>query len=160
MRTYHVTSSLIPVLVLVATTAVSAQELTKEEVPGIRNYTRVDATIACAGATSLDALAEIQRRGFAAIVNFRTEGENGAHPAAAAERAEELGLKYFHIPFRGSAPTVQAADASYVTGEAGRILHGYYLGNHSKELGDIRGPDECIPDEQSGQSLFPENRYG
>ena len=110
MRTYHVTSSLIPVLVLVATTAVSAQELTKEEVPGIRNYTRVDATIACAGATSLDALTEIQRRGFAAIVNFRTEGENGAQPAAAAERAEELGLKYFHIPFRGSAPTVEAAE--------------------------------------------------
>ena len=110
MRTPHVTHLLIPALVLVATTAVSAQDLTKEEVPGIRNYTRVDATIACAGATSLDALTELQRRGFAAIVNFRTEGENGAQPAAAAERAAELGLKYFHIPFRGSAPTVEAAE--------------------------------------------------
>ncbi len=41
MRTPYVTHSLIPVLVLVAITAVSAQELTKEEVPGIRNYTRI-----------------------------------------------------------------------------------------------------------------------
>ena len=110
MRSPYVTHLLIPAVAVLAATLVGAQELTKEDVPGIRNYTQVDATIACAGATSLEALTEIQRRGFAAIVNFRTEGENGADPAAAAERADELGLKYFHIPFRSSEPTAEAAE--------------------------------------------------
>lgn len=110
MRSQYVTCSLIPALVLVAATAVSAQELAKEDVPGIRNYTQVSATVACAGATTLDALDEVQRRGFAAVVNFRTEGENGADPVGAAEKAEAIGLKYFHLPFRGSDPSAAVAE--------------------------------------------------
>ena len=110
MRSLYIISSAISVLLLLAPPAVIAQDLTKEEVPGIRNYTRVDATVACAGATTLEALEEVQRRGFAAVVNFRTEGETGANPTAAAARSAEIGLKYFHIPFQSSAPSTEAAE--------------------------------------------------
>ena len=110
MRSKNVTPLLIPAFLVLAATAMNAQELQKEEVPGIRNYTQVNATVACAGATTLEALEEVQRRGFVSVVNFRTEGENGANPAGAAEKAAELGMKYFHIPFRSSEPWAEAAE--------------------------------------------------
>ena len=72
-----------------------------EEGPeGVRNYTRVDATVACAGATPPEALAALRERGFATIVNFRTAGEQGAAIDASREAAEAAGLNYVHLPFR------------------------------------------------------------
>jgi hypothetical protein len=50
----------------------------KVEIEGSTNVTRVDATIACAGATSPAAFAEIRRQGFASIINLRREQEPGA----------------------------------------------------------------------------------
>ena len=42
-----------------------------EEGPeGVRNYTRVDATVACAGATPPEAMAELRNRGFTTVINF------------------------------------------------------------------------------------------
>ena len=72
-----------------------------EEGPeGVVNYTRVDATVACAGATPPEAMAEIRARGFASIINFRTAGERGATVDAGQAAAEAAGLRYHHIPFR------------------------------------------------------------
>lgn len=67
---------------------------------GVVNYTRVDATVACAGATPPEAMADLKARGFAAVVNFRTAGERGASVDAGKTAAEAAGLKYFHLPFR------------------------------------------------------------
>ena len=67
---------------------------------GVINYTRVDATVACAGATPPEAMAVLKARGFAAVVNFRTAGERGASVDAGKTAAEAAGLKYFHLPFR------------------------------------------------------------
>ncbi len=75
----------------------AAQE---EAPPGVRNYTRVDATVACAGATPPEAMADLKRLGFASIINFRTAGERGATVEAGQAAALEAGLKYFHLPFR------------------------------------------------------------
>ena len=72
-----------------------------EEGPeGVRNYTRVDATVACAGATPPEAMAELRSRGFTTVINFRTVAENGATVNAGRVAAEAAGLKYIHIPFR------------------------------------------------------------
>ncbi len=73
---------------------------------GVRNYTRVDATVACAGATPPEAMAVLRERGFNAVINFRTAGENGATVDAGREAAEAAGLKYIHIPFRQPSPEV------------------------------------------------------
>ena len=80
---------------------VSAAGLQAEEGPeGVRNYTRVDATVACAGATPPEAMAVLRERGFNAVINFRTAGENGATVDAGRAAAEAAGLTYIHIPFR------------------------------------------------------------
>ena len=72
-----------------------------EEGPeGVRNYTRVDATVACAGATPPEAMAELKTRGFTTVINFRTGGERGATVDSGKQAAEAAGLKYIHIPFR------------------------------------------------------------
>ena len=100
-------------LVPVATAApapaagVQAASFQAEEGPeGVRNYTRVDATVACAGATPPEAMAVLRERGFNAVINFRTAGENGATIDAGQAAAEAAGLNYIHIPFRQPTPEV------------------------------------------------------
>ena len=73
----------------------------QEEAPeGVVNYTRIDATIACAGATPAEALPAIKRLGFASVINFRTAEEEGANIEGGKAAAAQVGLKYIHIPFR------------------------------------------------------------
>ena len=82
----------------------------EEQVPeDVVNYTRVDATVACAGATPPDAMAGLKDLGFAAIINFRTEGERGATVQAGMAAAEAAGLKYHHLPF--SRPSAEVTEA-------------------------------------------------
>jgi len=81
--------------------SLSAEQTQTEKGPdGVVNYTRIDATVACAGATPAAAMAELKARGFAAIINFRTVGERGATVDAGESAANAAGLKYFHFPFR------------------------------------------------------------
>ena len=72
----------------------------------VRNYTRVDATVACAGATPPEAMAELKRLGFVSVINFRTAEEQGADVEAGRAAAEAAGLQYFHMPFRQPTPDI------------------------------------------------------
>ena len=79
----------------------------QDEAPdGVVNYTRIDATVACAGATPAEAMPALKQLGFAAVINFRTDGEEGANIEASRMAAEQAGLKYIHIPFRAPNPEV------------------------------------------------------
>jgi uncharacterized protein (TIGR01244 family) len=85
----------------------SAQE--SEAPDGIVNYTRVDATVACAGATPPEAMAGLKALGFVSVVNFRTAGEQGANIEGSRAAAEAAGMKYIHLPFRAATPEVAEA---------------------------------------------------
>lgn len=74
----------------------------KKTVEGITNFTQLDATIACAGATKASSVPELKNMGFVSIVNLRRPTEEGADVEAEKAAAEAAGLKYFHLPF--SAP--------------------------------------------------------
>lgn len=76
---------------------------------GVVNYTRVDATVACAGATPLQAIPELKKNGFASLINFRMPQEPGADIEAAKAKAAEVGLKYIHLPHQ--TPTPEIAEA-------------------------------------------------
>jgi len=84
--------------------AAAPRQLATQDVEGIRNFTRVDAAVACAGATSVAAIAELKREGFVSIVNLRLASEPGADVDASRAAAEAAGLKYIHLPFDSSAP--------------------------------------------------------
>ena len=97
------------VLSLLASSSLAAQS-PHESLPGAANYTRVDATVACGGATSAEAWPELRARGFKAVINLRQADEPGADIPAARTAAEAAGLRYIHIPFSSSHPDPAAVD--------------------------------------------------
>ena len=100
------------ILILAALAGLGGQVTSaqRETAPaGVSNYTRVDATVACAGATPVGAIPELKKNGFASMINFRTPEEDGAEIDASKAAAAKAGLEYIHIPFR--TPTPEHADA-------------------------------------------------
>lgn len=93
--------------VVIATVVLDAQKM---ERPGITNFTKVDAVVACGGATETGALEGLQKDGFKAVINLRQAAEPGANIEANAARAKALGLTYIHIPFNGQAPENKTVD--------------------------------------------------
>jgi uncharacterized protein (TIGR01244 family) len=87
-----------------------AQQVTKENVPGITNLARLETTVACAGATRAEAIPEIKKMGFASVINLRQASEPGADIEAEAAAAKAAGLRFFHIPFNGQTPDPAVAD--------------------------------------------------
>jgi uncharacterized protein (TIGR01244 family) len=65
---------------------------------GIGHYTRVDATVACAGATPPGAMPALKADGFRSVLNLRMASETGADIDAARRAAEAAGLRYIHLP--------------------------------------------------------------
>jgi uncharacterized protein (TIGR01244 family) len=88
----------------------AAQSVTKESVPGIVNFSRVETTVACAGATTPAALADVKRMGYASVVNLRQASEAGAEIEAEAAAAKAVNLNYVHLPFNAAAPDPMLVD--------------------------------------------------
>jgi uncharacterized protein (TIGR01244 family) len=89
----------------------SAQKVTKPSVPGVTNFARLETTIACAGATSPDAIPAIKEMGYKAIINMRLASEPGANVDAEAAAAKAAGLNFVHIPFNASSPDPAVPEA-------------------------------------------------
>ena len=89
----------------------SAQQVTKESREGIKNFARVETTVACAGAITTDAMPEIKKMGFASVINLRQASEPGADIEQHQAAAEAAGLRYYHIPMNTSSPDPKTADA-------------------------------------------------
>ena len=96
------------VLCLVAT-SVRAQ-VVREEVPGIRNFAKIESTVACAGAITPAAIAEIKKMGYASIINLRLATEQGADIEGNIAAAKAASIPYHHIPFSTAAPDPAAVD--------------------------------------------------
>ena len=67
---------------------------TKQERAGIVNFTKVDAVVACGGATDTAALDGLAKDGFKAVINLRLPTEAGANLEQNAAHAKEVGMKY------------------------------------------------------------------
>ncbi len=88
---------------------VLAQQVTRETVPGITNLARLETTVACAGATTADAVPAIKKMGFVSIINLRVATEAGAEVEKEEAAVKAAGLRYFHVPFNGM-PNPEAAE--------------------------------------------------
>ena len=87
-----------------------AQKVTKETVPGVTNFARLETTVACAGATKVEAVPEIKKMGFASIINLRQASEQGANVEAEAAAAKAAGLRFYTCRSTGSQPDPAVAD--------------------------------------------------
>ena len=105
---------------------VAAQQVTKQEVAGIRNYSRVDATVGCGGATDPSAMAGLKKEGFVSVINLRLATEEGANVEAGRAAAQAAGLKYIHLPFNGAMPDPKVID-SFLVAVADRSNQPVYI---------------------------------
>ena len=88
----------------------ASAQVVRQEVPGIRNYAKVESTVACAGAITPAVIAEIKKMGYASIINLRLATEQGADIDANTAAAQAAGIPYYHIPFSTAAPDPAAVD--------------------------------------------------
>jgi uncharacterized protein (TIGR01244 family) len=89
---------------------VHAQNVTKESVPGITNFSRLETTIACAGATTPAAVAGLKQMGYNSIINLRLANEQGADIEAEAAAAKAAGINFVHLPFNAASPDPAVVD--------------------------------------------------
>jgi protein tyrosine phosphatase (PTP) superfamily phosphohydrolase (DUF442 family) len=85
-------------------------QVDRQEVAWIRNFAKIESTVACAGAITPAAIQEIKTMGFASIINLRLATEQGADIEGHAAVAKTAGIPYYHIPFSGSAPDPAVVD--------------------------------------------------
>jgi len=90
--------------------SISAQQITKDAVPGITNFARLETTVACGGATKPEAVPELKKMGFASIINLRLPDERDANVDAEAAAAKAAGINFVHIPFNVASPAPDLVD--------------------------------------------------
>lgn len=98
------------VVALAGVAGVASAQVTKETVPGVNNFSRLQTTIACAGATTPAGVAEVKRLGYAAIINLRQASEAGADTEGEAAAAKAANITYIWLPFNAAAPDVAVVD--------------------------------------------------
>lgn len=87
-----------------------SQSSPASQIEGVKNYTKVDPSIGCAGATDPKAMAALAAAGYKAVLSLREATEEGALIDESRAAAEAAGMKYIHLPFKGSAPDPKVAD--------------------------------------------------
>ncbi len=90
--------------------AAASAQVVRQDVPGVRNFAKIETTVACAGAITPAAVPEIKRMGYASIINLRLATEQGADIDGNIAAAKAAGIPYYHIPFSGTAPDPAAVD--------------------------------------------------
>jgi uncharacterized protein (TIGR01244 family) len=88
-----------------------AAQVEKKELAGVRNYSRVDATVGCGGAVDPTAMTALRKEGFVSVVNLREPTEQGADVDAGRAAAQAAGLKYIHLPFNVAKPDAKVVDS-------------------------------------------------
>lgn len=87
-----------------------AQQVSSDPVAGITNFKRLESTVACAGATTPEALRAVKEMGFASVVNLREASEPDANLDAESNAAKAAGLRYVHLPLNRQAPDSAVVD--------------------------------------------------
>ena len=109
-RGFHAFSLVFTLVAALSFAASLSAQVTKSDRPGIRNFSRVDATVGCGGAVDPSAMAGLKKDGFVSVINLRTAGEAGAEIEASRAAAQAAGLKYIHLPFNGANPDPKVLD--------------------------------------------------
>jgi len=90
--------------------AAQASKVTKEAVPGITNFARLETTVACGGATKAEAVPALKKMGFASIINVREASEPGADIDQEAAAAKAAGMNFVNVPFNIASPAPDLVD--------------------------------------------------
>jgi uncharacterized protein (TIGR01244 family) len=94
----------------IAAAAPADAQVTKEDVPGITNFARVETTVACGGSIKAEAVAELKQRGFKSIFDLQLPTERTANIEGEAAAAKEAGIAFIHVPFTPSNPDTASVE--------------------------------------------------
>jgi uncharacterized protein (TIGR01244 family) len=90
--------------------AVQDPQVTRPAVTGVNNFAKLDSTIACAGATTVEGIDEVKKLGYKTIINLSEATETGANVELSAAAARNAGINYVHIPMNRNTPDPAVAD--------------------------------------------------
>ena len=111
MTSISIRAGTMAAMVWLGASVCAAAQVVKQDVPGIRNFAKVESTVACAGAITV------------APCLPQEDGLRLHHQPAAGDRAgrrrrpphrrsaKAAGIQYFHIPFSATTPDPAAVDA-------------------------------------------------
>ncbi len=97
-------------LALSAPALAQADKVTRETIPGISTFARLETTVACGGATKAEAVPALKKMGFVSIINVREVNEAGADIAAEEAAAAAAGMRFVNVPFNVAAPAPDLVD--------------------------------------------------
>jgi uncharacterized protein (TIGR01244 family) len=98
---------------LVAATALAASagaQVTKDTVPGVTNFARVETTVACGGVITPAAIADLHERGYNSVFDLQLRDEANAHVDDEAAAAKAAGVHFVHVPFTPAHPDTHSVD--------------------------------------------------
>jgi uncharacterized protein (TIGR01244 family) len=95
---------------LLAASATAQSKVTKETVPGITNFARVETTVACGGSIKPEAVPELKQRGFKSIFDLQLPDERTANIEGEAAAAKAAGINFIHVPFTPTSPDLASVD--------------------------------------------------
>ena len=81
-----------------------AQGVTKESVPGVTNFARLETTIACAGATKPEAVAALKQMGTPRSSTSVWRPRRAPMSTREAAAAKAAGITFIHLPFNAASP--------------------------------------------------------
>ncbi len=84
----------------------------RDNVAGIRNFTKADGSIACGGATDPSAAAELAKRGYKSMISLRENSEAGAQTTEVENAARAAGIRFVHTPVSAQSPNDGAVSAA------------------------------------------------
>jgi uncharacterized protein (TIGR01244 family) len=84
----------------------------RENVAGIRNFTKIDGSIASGGSIEVGALAELAKRGYKTVISLRENSESGAMNAQLEPAARAAGIRFLHVPMSAHLPSESSAAAA------------------------------------------------
>ncbi len=99
----------LPALVLAASSQ-DASRVTKETVPGVTNFARVETTVACGGTITPAAIAELKARGYKSVFNLQLADEKNANVEGEEAAARAAGIPYIHVPFTPANPNTASVE--------------------------------------------------
>lgn len=111
MTGMHKTAAVLAAIAVAGAVVAAQGQVKKETIPGIVNFAHVETTVACAGATTPAALAEVKKMGYASVINLRQASEQGADIDASAAAAKAARLNFIHLPLNSVQPDPAVVDS-------------------------------------------------
>jgi protein tyrosine phosphatase (PTP) superfamily phosphohydrolase (DUF442 family) len=87
-----------------------ATSVTKPPIDGVRNFARLETTVACGGPVTGEGAKALKEMGFKSIFDLQLASEATADIPGETAAAKAAGMNFIHVPFTPSSPDLIQVD--------------------------------------------------